>query len=222
MSIDQIFSVNHIVWTIWSYELSLIELLATVLGLWSFIQIVRRKISGLVVALFSVSITAVLFYQLRLYSDMMLMGYYLLVALIAIRTWQGNRKQHGGELCVSRLSIKRMLYLTLAMIVFILLLRYISAHLNLWFPSFFPEPAAFAWADATTTVLGITASVLLIRQQSECMLIWFISDIISVAVYQKSGVYFLTGVYLIYLLCDAYGAASWARSSIADGSAKQD
>jgi nicotinamide mononucleotide transporter len=214
---SEILSVHTILWIFGSYELSLIELLATVLGLWSFIQIVRRKISGLVIGVFSTSITAVLFYQVRLYSDMMLMMFYLGVALTAIWTWQRNRRSHGGQVCVSRLSLKRLIILALGMMAAVASLRYISSHLNIWLPTLFPEPAAFAWADASTTVLGITASILLIRQQSECMVFWLVSDIISTVVYQKSGVYFLSGVYIIYLFCDAYGAVAWARCPVPKG-----
>ena len=214
MILAELLSVNNVVWTIGSYQLCLIELLATVLGLWSFIEIVRRKIAGLVIAVFSVSITAALFYQLRLYSDMILMMYYVVAAICAIVAWRRNRNRHGGEVCVARLSLKRSVILFVGMLVAIVCLRFIAAHVHLWLPGLFPEPAAFAWADATTTVLGISASVLMIRQKSECMLIWFISDLISTVVYQKSGVYFLSGVYFIYVLCDAFGAVSWARCSV--------
>lgn len=213
MIFAEFFSVDYIIWTVGGYKLSFIEFCGTFLGLWSFIEIVRRKVTGLVIALFSVIISAWFFYQLRLYSDMMLMIYYLAAALCAIVAWRRNTGCNEGKLRVARLPLRGALQLSIGIVTAVIALRFVSSHLHVWLPSLFPEPAIYAWADATTTVLGICASILLIRRKRECMLIWFFSDTISSVVYQKSGVYFYCGVYLIYVVCDAIGVFCWSKRS---------
>lgn len=210
MNILTLFNTNHILFDIHGYGISPIELFSTLLGLWSYIEIIRRKARGLVVGFFASTLLACLFYQLRLYSDMGLMLYYAVASLIALFFWRRSfRKDHA--LAITRLNRRSRLTLLISLPLAIGLLSFIASHLHLWLPNLFPEPARIPLGDAVTTVLGITASILIIRRKVESMAFWLIGDTLSTLIYSHSGIYFLTSVYVAYMLIDAAGLLDWTR-----------
>jgi len=190
--------------------MSTLEIISTVLGIWSYIEIIRRKARGLVIGFIAALLLACLFYQLRLYSDMGLMLYYAAASLTALFFWRrAFRENH--TLQITRLSRRTHRTLLIGVPLAIGLLAIIASHLHLWLPALFPEAARIPLGDATTTVLGITASILIIRRKVEAMAFWLIGDILSTFIYARSGIYFLASVYIAYVLIDAAGLLIWTR-----------
>ena len=101
--------------------------------------------------------------------------------------------------------------LVLALPLAIGLLSFISSHLHLWLPSLFPEAARIPLGDATTTILGITAFILIVQRKIEAVVLWLIGDTLSTFIYAQSGVYFLMTIYIAYVLIGAAGLRLWAR-----------
>jgi len=62
-----------------------LEIISTLLGVWSCIEIIRRKARGLVIGFAAFLLLACLFHQHRLYSDMGLMLYYAAGLLVWTR-----------------------------------------------------------------------------------------------------------------------------------------
>ncbi len=190
--------------------MSTLEIISTVLGIWSYIEIIRRKARGLVIGFIAALLLACLFYQLRLYSDMGLMLYYAVASLTALFFWRrAFRENHTIQ--ITRLNLRTHRMLLVGIPLAIGLLAVIASHLHLWLPALFPEAARIPLGDATTTVLGITASVLIIRRKVEAIAFWLIGDILSTLIYARSGIYFLASVYIAYVLIDAAGLLIWTR-----------
>jgi nicotinamide mononucleotide transporter len=207
-----LFDANHVLLDIHGYGLSTLELLSTLLGLWSYIEIVRRRLRGLLLGFAASIFLAAMFYQLRLYADMGLMVYYAVISILTLVTWR-NSAATGRGIQVTSLTRNMRLALLLGLPLFVGALACITSQLHLWLPGLFPEPTRFCYSDATTTVLGITASILLIRRKTECMGLWLAADLISTVIYSQSGVYFLAGVYAAYALIDGTGLILWLRRS---------
>ncbi len=194
------------------YSLSTLELLANVLGMWSYVEIIRRKLRGLVLGVIASLVLASLFYQLRLYSDMGLMGYYAAASLVALVFWRRSfKKEHAVQ--ITRLGRRARWMLIAGLPLVIGVLAFTAARLHLWLPALFPESARVPLGDAITTVLGVTASILVIRRKAECMALWLAADLLSCFIYSHCGVYFLAGVYIAYVLIDAAGLFTWLRRS---------
>jgi len=190
--------------------MSTLEIISTVLGVWSYIEIIRRKTLGLVLGLVAVLLLACLFYQHRLYSDMALMLYYAVASLTALFFWRRTFRENR-TIQITRLSHRTRRMLLIGLPLAIGLLAVIASHLHLWLPALFPEAARIPLGDAITTVLGITASILIIRRKVEAMAFWLIGDILSTFIYARSGIYFLASVYIAYVLIDAAGLLIWTR-----------
>ena len=107
-----LFSTDFIFITIHGYPLSFIEALATILSLWAYIEIIRKKLRGFILGSLSTIILFLLFYQLRLYSDMLLMAYYTLASLIALLVWHRQKKKSlSRAIQVNRLTGRKRLIL---------------------------------------------------------------------------------------------------------------
>ena len=209
-----LFSTENTLFTFQGYSVSFVELLSTVLSLWAYIEIIRQKAHGLVISMLGSLALACLFYQIRLYSDMLLMLYYIAASAFALAFWQRNMQQrHANRIRITRLKPRARIALLIGLPLAILLLTGVSSQLHIWFPKWFPNAAGFIYYDATTTILGITASILLIRRKLECMLLWLIADIISLTLYAVIGIHFLAGVYAIYLIADITGLIVWTLNA---------
>jgi nicotinamide mononucleotide transporter len=208
----RLFSADQVLIHLYGYDLSALELFSTLLAILSYADIIHRKLRGLVIGCLSSILLVSLFYQLRLYADMGLMLYYVGASIVAIASWQ--RKSKGKkELEVSTLGRRPRLWLIFGILLFIWIITYVDGHLHIWFPVAFPEPARFPIADAVTTTLGITASILLIRCKWEAMGAWLVADILALTVYILCGVYFLAIVYATYAIMDLAGVLEWIKCS---------
>ena len=210
--LQSFFAVDYVLIEIHGYGLSAIELFSTVLGLWSYIEIIRRKKRGLAIGALASLLLACLFYQLHLYSDMGLMHYYAIASIAALVVWRRYAAENF-EIKIVRLSHRMRLKLSVSLPLAIGLLAFVSSHLHIWLPSLFPESARFSLGDAATTVFGITASILLIQRKAESMALWLAADTLSTFIYLRSGVYFLAAVYCAYMLVDLGGFIIWLRRS---------
>jgi nicotinamide mononucleotide transporter len=213
-SVLQLFSIHNILFSVQGYEVSYIELLGALLSLWAYIEIIRRKSRGLIISMLGSLTLGFLFHQIQLYSDMMLMIYYIIASAIALVFWQRNKQRNHADLIkVTRLNPKTRLILLALMFTAIAAFSLTSGSLHQWLPQLFPAQAHFILYDATTTTLGITASILLIRRNMESMALWFVADIISLSLYFLSGVTFLAITYTIYAIVDFTGYILWAHQS---------
>ncbi len=213
MNVLQIlFSTDFIFITIHGYPLSFIEALATILSLWAYIEIIRKKLRGFIIGGLSTITLCLLFYQLRLYSDMLLMAYYTLASLVALLVWKHQKKKMlSKSIQVSRLTGRQRLILLILLPLLTLILVGIVRHLHLWTPLLFPQPARFLTTDAITTVLGITASILLIQRKLEYALLWLLGDLLSLYIYFRCNIYFLSFINTLYALIGATGLILWSR-----------
>jgi nicotinamide mononucleotide transporter len=154
-----------------------------------------------------------LFFQIRLYSDMLLQCYYILVSLWG--WWLWRRRGPRKPLEISQLSSAHRLAIGAASAVAIVALGSSAGRLYLWLPSFFPQPASFPFADATTTVLSVVATLLLAGKRIENWYLWLAVDAICVYLYASKGVHLMAAEYGLFFVMAAFGLARWRRLTVA-------
>jgi nicotinamide mononucleotide transporter len=77
--------------------------------------------------------------------------------------------------------------------------------------------AAFPYWDNAVTVMSLAAMWLTARKKIENWIVWFVVDVISVALYSLQELYLLAGLYLIYLAMAVLGYREWLQSMRAFG-----
>jgi nicotinamide mononucleotide transporter len=207
------FDVNTIAFSVLGYPLSYIELVGTVLYLWSVWLIARQKILTWPVGIVSVLLYIILFYQIRLYSDALEQAYYLVASVYGWWLWSSRGRQ-DKQAFVPYVSAPRTLGLVLLLTVALAAaLGGLTSRIHELLPALFPQPAAFPYLDSLTTIMSFSAMWLMAQKRLESWAYWIIVDVIGIGLYYVQGVRFISLLYVILLGLAINGLASWQRSA---------
>jgi nicotinamide mononucleotide transporter len=205
-----ILSIETIFLNIGDYPLSYIELIGTIFYFGSVFLISRKNIITWPVGIISVILYGILFYQIRLYSDMLEQSYYLIISIIGWITW--NTKKKNNHPIETMWSSKKGILLCISLtVVGTILLSIFTINFNKWFPNIFPEPASYPILDALTTVMSFIAMYLVTLRKNEGWVYWVIVDIIAIWLYWVKDVRFISIQYVFLLGMAIYGFIYWIK-----------
>ena len=141
------------------------------------------------------------FYGAKLYSDIILQLFYVVMQFIGWYEWL-----HGGEkktkLPITNLSTKEK-YFWLGILV---------TATGLWgtFMTRFTN-ASLPYPDAFTTVGGIMAQWLLCVKKIQSWILWIILDVACVFIYTYKELYMTAGLYAVFLVMATMGYFAWKK-----------
>lgn len=207
-----LFDVNTVAFTVLDYPLSYLELVGTLLYLWSVWLIARQKILTWPVGIASVLFYMLLFYQIQLYSDALEQVYYLGASAYGWWLWASRRRQDERPFAPyvsAPRTLGLVLLLTLALAAG---LGALMGRIHELLPALFPQPAAFPYLDALTTVMSFSAMWLMAQKRLESWAYWIIVDVIGIGLYYAQGVRFLSLLYVILLAMAINGLVGWLRA----------
>jgi len=204
------FSVNTIAFTILGYPMSYIELVGTLLYLWSVLLISKKNMLTWPVGIISVILYAFLFYQIRLYSDAIEQVYYLGASIYGWWYWKkGLQDQDDGTVIVGVSQVRIMIFWAAGTLVLSIIVSLFMKRIHLIMPLLFPEPASYPFIDALTTIMSFSAMFLMARKRIESWVYWIIVDIIGIWLYYVKEVKFISLLYVILLFMAANGLRMW-------------
>lgn len=210
-----IFDINSIFLNIFGYPLSYLELIGTAFGLWCVILTARERVLAWPIGIINIVFFFILFYQIQLYSDMLLQVYFFAMSIYGWWKWthpNPSEVKLKNELKVSTNSRRENVVWLCVILGCIAVIGTIMRHIHIYLPSLFPEPAAFPYWDAATTVMSIIAQWFLTRKILEAWALWITVDVICVILYMYRNVLFLSLEYFIFLIISICGLVSWWRA----------
>ena len=206
-------SVNAVFLMIGDYPLSWIEFVGTLLYFASVYLISRKKILTWPVGIASVILYGILFYQIRLYSDMMEQAYYLVISIFGWVTWNKKKTESGG--IASSWGSARSIALGIAVTALATaLLAFCVSRFHLWMPALFAAPASYPVLDSLTTVMSFVAMYLTTVRKNEGWIYWIIVDVIGIGLYWVKDVRFISIQYIFLLGMAVYGLLFWMKKEI--------
>jgi nicotinamide mononucleotide transporter len=159
--------------------------------------------------LVNVTLSAIVFYEARLYADTGLQGVYFLLCLYGWYGWlRGGPGQ--GVLSVSR-TPKRWLFVLTAVGVTT------AGLLGLGLRSY--TDAALPFWDSSTTAFSLVAQAMQTKKWIENWPVWIAVDLVYVGMYVYKSLFLMAGLYLIFLLLAVIGLLNWWRSMSRTGRA---
>ena len=182
--------------------MTLIEALAALFGLANIALIIRRSVWNFPVALVMVTLTGVVLWEARLYSDAGLQLFFFIVNIIGWVLWARHRGAEG-EIIVDRLGLAGQLLWTFAALA--------TVGLWGWFMARHTQ-ASFPYWDASIAVLSICAQILMTRRYIDNWHWWIVINGISIGLYAAKGLYWFTGLYMVFLVMAFWGLAEWRRA----------
>jgi nicotinamide mononucleotide transporter len=210
-----IFDINNILFTILDYPVSALELIGTIAGMLCVYLTAREKVICWPVGIVNIVFFFIMFYQVQLYSDMLLQIIFFIMTIYGWWKWTHpkNRQETNSrqELKISKLNrMELIIYLSISLLA-VILNGTIMLYIHDLLPAIFPQPAAFPYADAFTTVFSLTATILMARKKIECWLLWITVDIAAVVIYFLKGINLVAIEYIIFGIIALTGFLNWKR-----------
>ena len=154
-----------------------------------------------------------IFFAGKLYADMSLQGYYLVISVLGWYWWMSNRRGRKGEwetgkfidnerLQVSRLKLRTGMALS---IVFVLLFSAMWLVLDRLTDS--PVPV---W-DSFITSLSVIATWMLARKIYEHWYLWIIVNFTAAVLFFIRGLYPTVVLYIVYCAMSFAGLIEWKK-----------
>ncbi len=180
-------------------EMSPIEAVAALLILINVWLVARRSIWNYAFGIAGVMIYAAVFFRAKLYSDMLLQGFFLVVQFYGWRQWRRSEID-AGEVVVERLSDGARAAWLVGTLVAI-------AGWG-WLMHRFTD-ASFPWWDAAVAMISIAAQILMSLRKLENWWLWIVTNIVSIGLYAAKGLWITTALYVLLLGIAIWGLASW-------------
>jgi nicotinamide mononucleotide transporter len=213
------FDIKTIFFTLWGYPMSYIEFFGVVVSGLATWLVARNNVWTWPIAVISVVLFFILFYQIQLYPDMFLQVFFLFTYLLG--WWRWTHPRTGEEVAghygtqqalrITQMPIRQLAIWMLMSLVATWLLGTFASNLHTLFPILFSKPSAFPYLDSFTTVMSIAGTFLMIEKRIECWYVWLGIDAISTYMYFIKDVKLLGVEYFVFCFIAALGAWNWTQ-----------
>lgn len=211
----EFFRIDYIIFTLSGYPVSPVELIGTLSGFLCVIYCAKGTVIAWPLGIVNALFFFVLFYQTRLYPDMLLQIYYFATSIFGWWRWSNPKTvietDSRNELKISAQSTKAFTGLFIAAIATSAAAGFMISRIHMYLPSLFPEPSAFPYADSFVAVMSIIAQILLSLKKRENWTLWIITDITAASIYFMKGIYLVGIEYIIFGIIASAGLWNWNR-----------
>ena len=208
-----LFDINSIAFSLLGYSLSYLELIGTVSGIFCVWLTAKEKVICWPVGIVNIVFFFILFYQVQLYSDMLLQFFFFVMTLYGWWKWTHPKTRElenkNKELKITKLSLKQIFIIAGSSVFASILLGTLMKNIHILLPKIFPKPADMPYPDAFITIFSITANLLMTVKKIECWILWVLVDIASVFLYVAKGVNLVALEYVLFGLIAAFGFYNW-------------
>ncbi|AGN30277.1 PnuC ribosyl nicotinamide transporter [Vibrio phage nt-1] len=212
---DLLFNINHTVFSIGDYAVSGLELWATITGLVCVIMARMNMKHNFTVGIVNCIGFAILFFQIQLYSDVLLQGFF--IAASAYGFYQWNKKDDDEVLIQYMTPLSTFLAISLTAIATYALTHSIDTIMwisgNILVDNYEHIPAALSGLDAFTTCASIMAFMLMIQRKVEAWLFWVAVNVVCIYNYSAQGVIVVAVEYCIFLMNAMLAVLTWHREA---------
>jgi len=172
--------------------------IASALGVWLMAQ---RRMLAWPVGLVSVGLYALVFFEARLYSDMLLQGAFAAFLAYGWATWHRQDKP-DGRVAIAPLAMEACARDLGLGVAFGLAL---GAAMHTW------TNAALPWLDAMLAALSLVAQWWQARRHAAAWWLWIGVDVVYVGMYAVKSLHATAALYLVFVALAASGLHAWRK-----------
>lgn len=181
-----------------------LEFLGLVSGLLCVWLLIRENIWTFPIGLVYAVISVVVFVEARLYADVLLNAYYVLMNAYGWYFWRFGGSRPGIDPVPVAFAPAPV---RLALIALVALA---TAAMG-WFLDNRTD-ADLAYWDSATTTMSFAAMWMTARKYIDSWVVWLVVDVIATGMYVYKGIGFYAVLYGIYLIMAVMGWQAWRRS----------
>lgn len=179
-----------------------IEITGTVLSLIYLYLSIKQKVSLWIFGFLASALYVVVFFESKLYADMSLQFYYLIVSVYGWINWK--RAKEAKELQATVTTKKMWLQLLIATVV----IYFVYYIVLLYFTD-----STIPKSDSLVGALSVIATWMLARKLIENWLVWIVVDAICVGLYVYKGLYPTVGLFVVYTVMAVLGYFQWRKNN---------
>jgi nicotinamide mononucleotide transporter len=184
----------------WWQQQSLLEVIGVITGLLCVWLAAINNIWNWPIAIISVGIYIYIFFFARLYADMGLQVYFMVMNIYGWYYW-AKEPDDATKMPIVIISRKELWWSIPAIVVFTVILGTGLKY----------TPASYPYLDSFCTACSLVAQVWLARKILENWLIWLFVDIVYVGVYILKGLDLTAVMYAIYVGLALFGYLDWKK-----------
>ena len=179
--------------------IQLIEIIALVMGIPYMIFEVLQKNAMWYFGMVTSTACAIQFYLQANWANMGLNIYYVIMAFWGLYQWK--KDSQDAEIHLSRLSPKLAIW---SAVIFLF-----GTGALVWLLTLLND--SNAWMDAVSTALCVVAMIWLAKSIPYHWILWVIGDTVLVVMCFLGGKYWMTLLYVAYVIVSTYGFFRWRK-----------
>jgi nicotinamide mononucleotide transporter len=183
--------------------MSVIEIIAVLFSLACIWLAVEKHPLNWPVGLVGVAAYMILFFQVKLYADMLLQVVFIAQGVYGWYNWM-KRKDDQKEIEVTYLQTRQRLIYAASIIVTTVAWSYVLVHYT---------DASTPYVDAFVATLSLVANWLMAKKKTDNWVLWILADAIYVALFWYKELYLSSGIYVIFLILATKGLIDWNKKS---------
>lgn len=186
-------------------QINWLEAAGLVFGLLAVYYLIKENILTWPAGIIYVLISFVIFYQVKLYADLMLHVFFLVMNIYGWYYWIYGKKRGKDNVPVTTTRPRVLITLIVISIAGVALLgtllsSYTDASLPYW--------------DSSTTIFSLTGMWLTAKKKIENWHFWFVVDVLATGIYLYKGIYFYAFLYMVYIGMAVSGYLHWKKSLV--------
>ena len=176
---------------------TLIALCSGIAGVISVVLCSQKKLSFYFWGILQLVTILIISYQTGLYGKVLENGFYLITMLLGFWLWDKNKTDNEVKTETMSFSDYAILAIFVPLLIYGVSLFVVDVNSE--------QPVL----DTTTTVIGIIAQLMLIFRFREQWVLWFILDVLCIALWAKDGNWCLMVQYIFWTINCVYGYFCW-------------
>lgn len=187
----------------------LLEYFGVITGLLYLYLEIKQKPVMWVIGLITSFVYVFVFYQAKIYADMGLNIYYVLISIYGWILWKYKKEEQSPDdsqqIKYINLNKKTGAGLLFAFFPVYLSMAYILDHFT---------DSPIPYADAFTTTMSILATWMLAKRILQHWMLWVVINLISIYIYIYRGLYPTSFLYLCYASLAVVGYINWKKKGV--------
>ncbi|TDE13830.1 nicotinamide riboside transporter PnuC [Dyadobacter psychrotolerans] len=164
----------------------------------------KQNVLGWFFGIINAVLYAAVFWQVQLYADMGLQGYYFFTSIYGWWMWMYGGKSHDG-VRVSQTPVRFYAVFAIIFVVVTLCWGFLLGRFT---------DASLTYADSALTIASLIAQWMMARKYLENWIIWIVADACYVGMYFYKDLHLTAILYFVFLVLAVMGYTQWKRDIV--------
>lgn len=179
-------------------EKTIIEFTAVLFSIISVALALKKSVHNWTTGIVGLLAYAIIFYQHKLYADMILQFLFIGMGVWGYLEWTGKIKKFEPKAMTIREKDNLLHFMC---ILFVLCWFFFSTYTDNTMPGF----------DSLATVLSIYATILMAQKNRNCWHVWMAADVIYVLIFLCNRMYLSASLYAVFFFMANNGYRQWEK-----------